>query len=63
MLTLVSVLKDDITLCGAVCVWFAKEARQWASGRFINAKWDMDELEAKKEDIVNNDKLKFRMVV
>lgn len=57
------VLKDDITLCGAVCVWFSKEPRPWASGRFINCKWDVDELEAQKDSIVGEDKLKFRMVV
>jgi len=57
------VLKDDITLCGAVCVWFSKEHRPWASGRFINCKWDVDELEAQKDGITGEDKLKFRMVV
>jgi NAD(P)-dependent dehydrogenase (short-subunit alcohol dehydrogenase family) len=57
------VLKDDITLCGAVCVWFSKEHRPWASGRFINCKWDVDELEAQKDSITGEDKLKFRMVV
>jgi len=58
-----AMLKDDITLCGAVCVWFSKEPRPWASGRFINCKWDVDELEAQKDSIVGEDKLKFRMVV
>lgn len=57
------VLKDDITLCGAVCVWFSKEHRPWASGRFINCKWDVDELEAQKDSITGEDKLKFHMVV
>lgn len=57
------VLKDDITLCGAICVWFSKEHRPWASGRFINCKWDVDELEAQKDSITGEDKLKFRMVV
>jgi hypothetical protein len=59
----IAVLKDDITLCGAICVWFSKESRPWASGRFINCKWDVDELEAQKDSIVGEDKLKFRMVV
>jgi len=58
-----AMLKDDITLCGAVCVWFSKEPRPWASGRFINCKWDVDELEAQNDSIVGEDKLKFRMVV
>jgi len=44
-------------------VWLSKEPRTWASGRFINAKWDVDELEAQADEIVEKDKLKFRMVV
>jgi len=63
LLNAVPVLKDDIRLCGAVCVWLSKEKRPWASGRYIAATWDMEELEGMKEDIVVNDKLKFRMVV
>lgn len=44
-------------------VWLAKEPRPWLSGRFISSQWDVAELEAQKEDIVQGDKLKFRMVV
>ncbi|KAK5117150.1 hypothetical protein LTR85_008918 [Meristemomyces frigidus] len=44
-----AMLKDDITLCGAVCVWLSKEQQPWASGRFLAATWDMQELEATKD--------------
>lgn len=57
------VMKDDIDLCGAVCVWLSKERRMWASGRYISATWDMEELEAMKDEILKGDKLKLRMAV
>lgn len=54
---------DSVHLCGAVLVWLVKEKREWLSGRYIDATWDVDELEGMKEDIVKNDKLKMRLVV
>ncbi|EAU33968.1 predicted protein [Aspergillus terreus NIH2624] len=58
-----NILTDDQGLCGAVCVWISKEKRDWISGRYICATWDMDDLESKKEEIVKEDKLKWRMAV
>ena len=63
MLTECLVCQDDIRLCGNTCVWLSKEKRPWASGRYLSATWDMDELEAMKDDIVADNKLKFRMGV
>lgn len=39
-------LADDPGLCGSFCVWLAKAPKEmtWLSGRFLNAKWDADEL-------------------
>ena len=54
---------DDVGLCGAFLLWLVKERRQWLSGRYLSANWDVDELEAKKDVIVSNDQLKMRMVV
>lgn len=54
---------DDAALCGAVCVWLAREKREWVSGRFISSNWDMDELADMKDDIVQEDKLKWKMAV
>lgn len=31
----------------------------WLSGRLVSAKWDVDELEGKREDIEEGDLLKF----
>lgn len=57
----IAVLVDSLDLCGAFCVWLTKEkrGRQWLSGRFLSAKWDVDELLAKRSEIVEKDLLKF----
>jgi hypothetical protein len=57
------VLVDDIDLCGGFCVWLTKERRSWLSGRYMMVNWDVEELESMKESILQDDKLKFRMVV
>lgn len=44
-------------------VWLTKGSREWLSGRYLSCTWDVDELEAKREEIEQGDKLKFRMVV
>ncbi|KAF2103964.1 NAD(P)-binding protein [Rhizodiscina lignyota] len=56
-------IADSPDLCGAMVVWLTKEKRPWLSGRYVAALWDTDELEAQKDEIVEQDKLKFRMVV
>ncbi|PMD42791.1 putative oxidoreductase ucpA [Hyaloscypha variabilis F] len=55
--------KDSPELCAGMAVWLAKEPRPWLNGRYVAANWDVDELEDKKDEIVEGDKLKFRMVV
>ena len=44
-------------------MWLTKEKRTWLSGRYMMVNWDVEELENMKESILQNDKLKFRMVV
>jgi len=56
-------MQDDKGLCGAFLVWLTKEKREWLSGRYISATWDVEELEEMKEEILKDDKLKMRMVV
>lgn len=55
--------RDDASLCGAFLIWLVKERRDWLNGRYISANWDVGELEALKDEIVEGDKLKMRMVV
>jgi len=40
-----------------------KERRDWLNGRYLAVTWDVDELSAMKEEIVNKDLLKFKMTV
>jgi hypothetical protein len=44
-------------------VWLTKGQRTWLSGRYVSATWDVAELEAMKDEIVKDDKLKQRLVV
>ena len=46
---------DDVGLCGAFLLWLVKERRDWLSGRYLSANWDVDESEGKKDTIVNGD--------
>ena len=55
--------KDEPELCGAFIVWLVKETRPWLSGRYLSVTWDVEELEAKKQEIVERDMLKMRLVV
>ncbi|KAH6675084.1 putative oxidoreductase ucpA [Halenospora varia] len=56
-------LTDTPDLCGGFVVWLTKGTRRWLNGRYLSATWDVDELEAKKDEIVEGDKLKVRMAV
>lgn len=56
-------LTDDVALSGQWMAWFARERREWLQARFVSATWDVEELEAKKDEIEQGDKLKFRLVL
>ena len=58
-------LDDESGLCVAVCVWVSRQAQEldWRSGRLVSAKWKMEELFGRREEIISGDKLKFAMVV
>ncbi|KAI0179445.1 hypothetical protein GGR52DRAFT_307212 [Hypoxylon sp. FL1284] len=56
------VLPDDPKLCGSFIIWLVKERRMWLSGRYVSSNWDVDELSSKEAQIVEENKLKMRMV-
>lgn len=57
-------LIDSHDLAGAWCVWLTKdEGQKWLSGRWISANWKVEDLVAKKEEIVERDLAKIVMAV
>ncbi|SCO91127.1 probable oxidoreductase ucpA [Fusarium oxysporum] len=49
-------------IAGDTIAWLASERREWLGGRYMSCPWDMEELIAKRDEIVKEDKLKLRMV-
>ncbi|KIK71673.1 hypothetical protein GYMLUDRAFT_211961 [Collybiopsis luxurians FD-317 M1] len=56
-------LEDTPELAAHSIVFYTKERRDWLAGRYISAQWDVNDLLAKKGEIIAGDKLKVRMVV
>ena len=54
-------LCDEPELPADHMVWLAAERREWLAGRFVLANWDVDELEAKRDEIVEKNLLKFAL--
>lgn len=57
------VLTDTAELAADTLVWLSRERRDWLSGRFATVGWDMEQLEQKKQDILQRNLLKFRVVI
>jgi hypothetical protein len=57
------ILTDDPGIYSRFRVWLTSERRDWLSGGYVIANWDVKELEAMKDDIIMEDKLKFRIAV
>jgi hypothetical protein len=57
-LMVVIVFVDSPDLSANTLVFLTSEKREWLGGRYINVTWDMPELVAKKDEIVEGDKLK-----
>jgi len=57
------VLTDTPELAADTLVWLCRERRDWLSGRFASVNWDMEELEQKKQDIIQRNLLKFRVLI
>lgn len=54
---------DSPELPAHTLLWLIKERRDWLAARYIDCNWDMEGLLAKKEEIVQGDKLKPKLVV
>ena len=57
------ILIDTPELSAHTLLWLLKERREWLAGRYISCVWDVDQLLSKKEEIVEGDKLKAKLVV
>ena len=59
----VKVFTETPELAGDSIVYLTQEKREWLAGRYISCTWDMPELMAKRDEIVEGDKLKAKMVL
>ncbi|KAI9797101.1 MAG: hypothetical protein M1835_002089 [Candelina submexicana] len=56
-------LQDQPGLAGDTIAYLTQEKRPWLAGRYISCQWDMPELVAKKDEIIEGDLLKVRMAL
>lgn len=56
------VLRDAPEVAGDSMCFLSQERREWLAGRYINCTWDIPEFLSKEQEIVENDKLKERML-
>ncbi|KAH9205335.1 hypothetical protein DL95DRAFT_397705 [Leptodontidium sp. 2 PMI_412] len=61
--TVRNALPDHPSVAGDTIVWLAAERREWLGGRYVSCTWDMEELLEKKDEIIEHDKLKMRIVL
>ncbi|WP_297754391.1 SDR family oxidoreductase [uncultured Shimia sp.] len=54
-------LVDAPELAAGFVVWLSSGQADWARGRYLSAIWDVGEIEARKEDILENDLFVNRM--
>lgn len=54
---------DTLELAAHTLLWLVKERREWLAGRYVDCRWDMEALAARKQEVVDGDKLKVKLVV
>ncbi|KAI0379407.1 hypothetical protein F5Y04DRAFT_128552 [Hypomontagnella monticulosa] len=54
---------DAAALAPETLLWLVKERREWLSGRMVSARWDMEELLTKKEEVTSKNLLKYRVAM
>ncbi|KXT01544.1 hypothetical protein AC578_6368 [Pseudocercospora eumusae] len=58
--------KDAPELCGSFVISLIRrewQEREWLNGRYLDCTWDVDELWKKKEEVVEGDKLRVKLIV
>ena len=56
-------LTDTPELAGDTLSYLTQKPQSWLIGRFVSVNWDMPEFFARKEEVVQGDKLKMRLVL
>ncbi|KAK9370591.1 hypothetical protein V1509DRAFT_616248 [Lipomyces kononenkoae] len=56
-------LVDTPQLAGDSVAWLTQARKEWLSGRYVSVTWDLPELVLKRDEIVEGDKLKMRIVL
>lgn len=52
---------DSAELVGGMAVWVCQEKARWLSGRFVSVNWDVEDLMARKGEVVERDLLRLGM--
>lgn len=60
---ILAVCIDTPELAGDTIVWLTSERRDWLAGRYVSCNWDMTELLARRDEIVEKDLLKLRLAL
>lgn len=55
------ILIDEPELPGDTVVWLTRQRREWLQDRFVSSVWDMEEFEARKDEVVGRNLLRFKM--
>lgn len=56
-------LVDTPQLAGDSIAWLTQDRKEWLGGRYISVTWDLPELVSRRDEIVEGDKLKMRIVI
>lgn len=52
---------DTAELVGGTGVWLASGDKQWLGGRYVHANWDVEGLEARREEIERDGLLEMKL--
>lgn len=52
----------SVSLPACTSVFLASERAAWLNGRYVDCRWDMEELETLKDEIQMNDLLKMSLL-
>ncbi|KAJ5797516.1 uncharacterized protein N7503_006812 [Penicillium pulvis] len=52
---------DSPELVGGAAVWLSSGDKNFLSGRYVSSNWDVEEIEKRKGEIVDEDQLKFKI--